>query len=95
MNEIERRAVEIFPGARQAQGRIDDASHVLVAFAEGQRPVSVNFSKDALDIYRRHEDAARDESFRQLSFVCTVAFATDTARIATRRRPSTSISKWR
>jgi hypothetical protein len=77
MLEIERRAVQIFPGARQALGKIDDASHVLVTLAEGLRPVALKFSKDALDRYRRHDDAARTESLRQLSFICTVAFATE------------------
>jgi hypothetical protein len=74
LDEIERAIREAFPAASQVTARTA-VFDVLVTFLPGQKPVSVRFSSQVLDAYRRSHEATRQMALRTLRLVCAVAFA--------------------
>ena len=74
LEEIGHAVRDAFPAASEVMVRAD-LSDVLVKFVTGQKPISVRFSSETLEAYRRCEDASRQQALKTLRLVCDFAFA--------------------
>jgi hypothetical protein len=76
--EIERAIRGAFPSASNATACAHPPG-VTVKFEQGAKPVSVQFSQEALNAYRRGDEALRQRALTTLQFVCNFAFAREYA----------------
>ena len=74
LGEIEHAVRDAFPAASEVMARAD-LSDVSVKFVAGQKPISVRFSSETLEAYRRCAEASRQQALKTLRLVCNFAFA--------------------
>jgi len=78
LGEIERAVHEAFPAASEIATRVE-LCDFLVKFVAGQKTVSVRFSSDTLEAYRRCQEASRLQALKTLRLVCNFVFAREYA----------------
>jgi len=76
--EIEQAIRGAFPNVSDAKACPHPPS-IAVKFEHGAKPVSVQFSEEALKAYRRSDKALRERALTTLRFVCNFAFAREYA----------------
>jgi hypothetical protein len=74
LEEIGHAIRSAFPVASEVTVRAD-LCDVLVKFVTGQKSVSVRFSSETLEVYRRGEHASRQQALKTLRLVCDFACA--------------------